>query len=196
MKKTAALLLIAALLGGCGMYRRRMANRPPFKRLSPPIAYEMIRDNPDMLILDLRPPQEFNGATGHIRRAKNIPVDRLPFRLLEVAPFQEDTVLVYCGAGDCGERGIAVLQASGFENAILMDGGIDRWIDEGFKTVLPQSVANPPARPGDAEGPVRPVRPGENDPKLEVPVGTPPPRVLPRRDKSATNSPSNQGDSL
>ena len=35
--------------------------------------------------------------------------------------------------------------ASGFENVILMDGGIEEWIREGFKTVLP---ATSPAGPG------------------------------------------------
>jgi rhodanese-related sulfurtransferase len=31
---------------------------------------------------------------------------------------------------------MAVLVASGFEDAVLIDGGIDRWIRDGFKTVL------------------------------------------------------------
>jgi rhodanese-related sulfurtransferase len=194
MKKIAALLAVVVLLGGCAYFRRRAANRPPFKKLSPPIAYEMIRDNPDMLILDLRPAAEFNGETGHIRRAKNIPVDRLPFRLLEIVPFREDTVIVYCGSPDCGERGMAVLKASGFENAILMEGGIDRWIQEGFKTVLPQSVANPSSAPGK-NGPLRPVRPGETDPKLEVPVAPPPPGLAAPR-QIGYNLPIHSGRAL
>jgi rhodanese-related sulfurtransferase len=169
------LVLAVGLLGGCGFLRRRAANRPPFKKLSPPIAFEMMRDNPEMLVLDLRPPQEYNGETGHIRRARNIPVERLPYRLLEISSFRDDTFLVYCRADDCGEKGMAVLLASGFENAVLMEGGIDSWIRRGFKTVLPTSGvgAGPaPKPPADGRGAVMPVRPGK--PQMETNVESPP----------------------
>ncbi|RPH55091.1 hypothetical protein EHM82_05955, partial [bacterium] len=58
------LLLALALTSGCAAFRAR---QPEYRRLSPPVAYEMMRDNPDMLILDLRAPREFNGNTGHLR---------------------------------------------------------------------------------------------------------------------------------
>jgi rhodanese-related sulfurtransferase len=185
----ALLLLALPLFAGCVHYRRP-EQRPPFKKLSPPIAYEMMRDSPEMLILDLRPPQEYNGETGHLRRAANIPLERLAYRLLEISPFREDTVLVYCRADDCGEKGMAVLIASGFENAVLMDGGIDAWIREGFKTVLPSETVDRARQPADGKGPVMPRRPGESEvaPKKEVPVEPPPPGAgLPRRDNSAKN---------
>jgi len=167
------LLLLPLLLGGCTLFRRKRP-REPYKKLSPPIAYEMMRDNPEMLVIDLRPPQEYNGETGHVRRARNIPVDRLPFRLLEISAFREDTVLLYCRRrDDCGEKGIGVLLASGFENVVLMDGGIDEWIREGFKTVLPTTVAGPVERPEDGKGPVMPMKPGE--PPKEITVEPPPP---------------------
>lgn len=163
------LALVLPLLGGCGLLRRRAANRPPYKKLSPAIAYEMMRDNPEMLVLDLRPLQEYNGETGHLRRAKNIPLARLPYRLLEISSFRDDTFLVYCRADDCGEQGMAVLLASGFENGVLMDGGIDDWIRGGFKTVLPATAASSAPKPAeDGKGAVMPTRPGK--PQLEVPV--------------------------
>ncbi len=42
---------------------------------------------------------------------------------------------------------MAILVSSGFENAILVEGGIDGWIREGFRTVLPQDT--PPAAPAE-----------------------------------------------
>ncbi|HEX9944462.1 MAG TPA: rhodanese-like domain-containing protein [Thermoanaerobaculia bacterium] len=172
LRWAAPLLILALLLGGCAHFRRS-GKRPPYRKLSPPVAFEMVRDNPEMLILDLRPPQEYNGETGHLRRARNIPLARLPFRLLEISPFRDDTLLVYCDSGDCGEKGMAILQASGFENAVLMDGGIDAWIREGFKTVLPTTAMGKAGQPADGKGPVMPARPGE--PQKETPVEPPPP---------------------
>ncbi len=169
------LALVLLLLTGCAL-RQGSKQRPPFKKLSPSIAYEMMRDNPEMLVLDLRPPQEYNGDTGHIRRAQNIPLDRLPHRLLEISAFREETLLVYCRADDCGEKGVAILIASGFGDAVLMEGGIDGWIKGGFKTVLPGEAASRAHVPADGKGPVRPRRPGELEvaPQRDVPVEPPP----------------------
>ena len=175
------LLFLALFLGGCAFFRGK---RPaPYKKLSPPIAYEMMRDNPELLVVDLRPPQEYNGATGHVSRAHNIPLERLPFRLLEISTFRENTVLVYCRNDGCGERGVDILLSSGFENVVLMEGGIDKWIEDGFKTVLPASIAGQPAPPPDGKGPVMPSRPGKpsNEVTVEPPpvLPTPPPPSLP-----------------
>ena len=143
-RKAFALLLLGlvssfVLLSGCRAFRNR--ERPPFRKVSPPIAFEILRDSPDVLILDLRTRAEFLGDTGHIYRARNIPLERLPDRMLEIAPFRDDTFLVYCREGDsCGEEGMAILVSSGFENAILIEDGIDGWIRFGFRTVLPASA--------------------------------------------------------
>jgi len=159
MRKAFALLLLSlvlslVLLPGCRAFRNR--ERPPFRKVAPSVAFEILRDSPDVLILDLRTRKEFLGDTGHIYRARNIPLERLPDRMLEIAPFRDDTFLVYCREGDsCGEEGMAILVSSGFENAILIDGGIDGWIRYGFRTVLPATseetdggagVSLPPAR--------------------------------------------------
>jgi rhodanese-related sulfurtransferase len=169
------LLVVVLLLPGCSYLRRRQAERPPYRKLSPPVAYELIRDNPGMLVLDLRPPQEFDGPTGHVRGATNIPLDRLPYRLLEIASYRQETFLVYCRAGDCGAQGMAILLSSGFENVILMDGGIDAWIRAGFKTVLPANIAGQV----NQQSPLMPLKPGEKPrpvPEIEVPeVPLPPP---------------------
>jgi rhodanese-related sulfurtransferase len=164
------LLLLA--LPGCRSIRQRVeqrmashaAHRPPYTKVSAPIAYEILRDSPDILILDLRSPQEFNGNTGHLFRADNIPLNRLPYRLLELSALREDTFLVYCDTQACAEEGMAVLTSSGFENAVLMDGGIDSWIEKGFRTVLPSDAAGHAAeRAAVAKGG-----------GLQPPPGTPP----------------------
>jgi len=163
------------LLADCALPRRRQG--PPFKKLSPPIGYEMMRDSPEMLVLDLRSAEEYNGATGHIRRAQNIPLDRLPLHLPEIAAFRDETVLIYCRADDCGEKGMAILLTSGFENAVLLDGGIDAWIRGGFKTVLPETDAARAQQPADGRGPLRPARPGEIGVAAERDVPAVPPPI-------------------
>jgi rhodanese-related sulfurtransferase len=150
-----------------GWYQRFQASRPPYRIVLPGVAYEVIRDNPGILILDLRSPQEFYGAIGHLRNAVNIPLARLPYRLIEISSFRGETFIVYCDTQACGEAGMAVLLSSGFDNGILIDGGIDAWVRLGFKTFLPATLA----------GRVKPERvPGlAPDKPKELPVAPPPP---------------------
>lgn len=174
-----ALLLLLPLLWGCSLFHRKPGPRPLYKKLKPSVAYEMMRDSPQMLVIDLRSAQKFDGPTGHVREAKSIPVSRLPYRLLEILPFREDTVFIYCDTDECIEQGAKLLAASGFESIVSMAGGINGWIRDGFKTVLPARLAE---KRGEAEErPVMPEKPGEkkNDPNREVPVKPPEPPPAP-----------------
>jgi rhodanese-related sulfurtransferase len=171
-------VLVVLLFAGCSYFHRSRGKVDPYRKLSPAVAYELIRDNPEMLVLDLRKPEEYNGETGHLQRARNIPVDRLPYRLLEISAYREETFLVYCRADPCGAEGVAGLRSSGFENVMLMDGGIEAWIRAGFKTVLPQGVAG-----RVNQGPLMPLKPGEKPRPVPEPPEVPqppPPRLSPR----------------
>ncbi|HKH44918.1 MAG TPA: rhodanese-like domain-containing protein [Thermoanaerobaculia bacterium] len=178
-----ALLLAAALATqGCAMLRHRAEERPPYRKVTPPIAYEMIRDTPGILVLDLRPATAFHGDTGHIYRAFNIPEDRLPYRLLELSSFREETFLVYCDTQTCAENGMAILISSGFESAVLIDGGIDSWIAKGFRTVLPAELAGKRSQaevlaPDAPDTP--PVRSAAQPPALQQSTGATRPAICP-----------------
>lgn len=108
---------------------------PSFSKVRPPVAFEMLRDNPRMPVLDLRTPYEFAGPVGHVRRALNVPLEELKVRLKELSSLKDRTFLVYCGHDDCGQRGLEILLEAGFDEAILMEGGIDHWVLAGFGTV-------------------------------------------------------------
>jgi rhodanese-related sulfurtransferase len=156
-----ALALLAAAaaavpLAGCRSLRHPFRRAPgqPFRRVIPAVAYEIQRDSPGILILDLRPPEEFQGDTGHLPRARNIPLDELPYRLIEISGFREETLLVYCRDTPCGEEGMRVFVASGFDDAILIDGGIDAWIRAGYRTVLTVQGTQSTTAPASPKPPV------------------------------------------
>jgi len=154
LPRRALLLLLLALLAlpfaaGCksmvGRYQRwqakREANRPPFHAVIPAVADAIMRDAATVLVLDLRSAREFNSDTGHLYHAINIPLDRLPYRLIEIRSYRDQTFLVYCRDTSCGTAGMSVLTSSGFEDAILVRGGIERWIHDGFRTYLPATAS-------------------------------------------------------
>jgi rhodanese-related sulfurtransferase len=133
------LLLVPLVAGGC----RSLGNGAgedlekvvAFSRVRPPVAFEMLRDNPGMPIVDLRSRYEYTGPIGHIRRARNVPLEEIPENLAGLSPLKGRTFLVYCGHDECGAEGLRALVAAGFKEVILMDGGIDAWVLDGFGTV-------------------------------------------------------------
>jgi len=110
-------------------------HKPMLRQVNPPVAFEMLRDSPTLFVLDLRSAGEFTGPKGHIHGAKNIPLDQLSRRLNELSGYRGQTFLVYCDARDCGLEGMHILVKSGFDSAILIVGGIDGWIADGYGTV-------------------------------------------------------------
>lgn len=101
----------------------------------PQVANEMILDNPQIVIIDFRPTDEYRGNVGHLAGALSVPLDSIEQRLSELVPYTNTTVLVYGGTVDEAQRGARLLVVAGFRNVVLINGGIDRWIELGYKTV-------------------------------------------------------------
>lgn len=189
-----SLLAVATVLAAGCRSTQSDPERPGF-RVRPGVAFEMAIDAPDMPVLDLRRPDEFDGPLGHLPRAWNVPLEELPRRLAEIRWLRGVTFLVYCrGYGweapaltetaeptvqsaegfhlgtaegsdpgsdteprmkletptpedpeaetvepteldPCGEDAIRFLLSQGFEDAVLLEGGIAAWLDDGYATV-------------------------------------------------------------
>ena len=187
-------VFVAALLSGCASKGKgKGEEREIFRRVRPPVAFEMLRDNRDMPLFDLRTEEEFSGPLGHLVGARNLPLRRLTTGIQGFENLKQTTFLIYCRgplaetrrAGDvaeraregdddperdsaveeaveeamgngppppaaggksslpnevhpsesCAERALAILLDAGFENVMVMDGGIEAWVEMGFGTV-------------------------------------------------------------
>lgn len=81
--------------------------------------------NADMLILDVRKPEEYAicNLGGHL-----IPIDELPTRLDELNP--EQMIIVHCHAGGRSRRATQYLIDQGFQKVFNLRGGITAWANE------------------------------------------------------------------
>jgi rhodanese-related sulfurtransferase len=86
--------------------------------------------DPDLLILDVRTPQEF--GEGHIKNARLIPVAELGGRIAEIAAWKEKPVLVYCRSGGRSASAAQMLVGAGFKKINNLAGGIGAWSVAGF----------------------------------------------------------------
>ena len=102
---------------------------------------EMIEDHTDVLIVDVREPQEF--AQGHIPGALNVPRGTLEgaadqgykHRVQTLCDAQARDVVLYCATGGRSAMAAKTLQEMGFARAASLAGGIEMWAAEGLPVV-------------------------------------------------------------
>jgi rhodanese-related sulfurtransferase len=97
----------------------------PFE-VTPRQAREMLsRASEPPLLLDCRRPDEH--AAARIAGALLVPMDQIAQRLGELDEHAERDVIVHCHHGVRSLQVVAFLRKHGFERAVSMAGGIDRW---------------------------------------------------------------------
>jgi rhodanese-related sulfurtransferase len=82
------------------------------------------------VIVDVRDAAEF--ATGHIRDAKNIPLNDLQQRIGELDKSKSKNVIVMCQSGVRSAKAAGQLKKAGFEKAVSLNGGLAAWLAQGL----------------------------------------------------------------
>ena len=109
-----------------------IGQQPVYKTISVSEARALMQSTPDLLIVDVRTPQEY--AQGHLNGAINIPLSDLPLRISGLDPNR--TILVYCQTGVRSAEASSFLVSSGFTRVYNLEGGITAWINSGYPTVI------------------------------------------------------------
>ena len=92
-----------------------------------PLEMEQVTMGTPMVIIDLRPPDAFNGPKGHLRGALNIPLEQLPRRIGEVARDKRQLVVLVDGSDQLSHRAAPVLKAAGYLWVRVLRGGMRGW---------------------------------------------------------------------
>lgn len=92
-------------------------------------------DSGQVVVLDVRNPDEWYGETGHIEGAILIPIDALPMNLDKLAPHKDKEVVCFCAVGQRSQVAAQILQMNGFKKLSNVVGGMFDWFDAGYPTV-------------------------------------------------------------
>jgi rhodanese-related sulfurtransferase len=106
-----------------------------YAEVAPTVANEMIIDSNQIVVIDVRTPEAFNGPQGHIAGALNAPFETIESQLPELLPYTNQTVLVYGDTSTDGAVAAKLLTVAGFRNVVHIGGGIQRWVERGYPTV-------------------------------------------------------------
>ena len=99
---------------------------------SPAQAQEFITAHPDVVVLDVRTPDEFRA--GHIKKATNINLYDSHFTKQLATLDRSKTYVVHCAAGLSNGRSrkaVALMDSLGFRQVRHMNGGFNAWQQAG-----------------------------------------------------------------
>jgi rhodanese-related sulfurtransferase len=82
------------------------------------------------VVLDVREPSQF--AVGHVRDARNIPLNELPKRISELDKFKSKSVIVTCQSGMQSAKAALQLRKAGFNEVVSLNGGLTAWQAQGL----------------------------------------------------------------
>lgn len=88
-------------------------------------AHELIKNNEDIIILDVRTAEEFK--SGHIPNAINISYSILPVRVHELEKYKDKMVLVHCQSGGRSVSAVSTLEKNQFTKIYHMSRGFGAW---------------------------------------------------------------------
>lgn len=94
------------------------------KRINDEELKNMIKNNKKLLILDVRSVGEFR--SGHIPKAKNIPVQEISSKVNTLDLYKDDEVVVYCASGGRSSSAANILAKNGF-NKVYDLGGMSNY---------------------------------------------------------------------
>lgn len=109
-----------------------------FSEVAPTVAAEMMYDSSQVVVLDIRPAESYRGPDGHIAGSLNAPFETIERQLPELLPYQNQTVLVYGQTSTDGAVAAKLLTVAGFRNVVHIAGGLQAWIERGYRTVNSQ----------------------------------------------------------
>lgn len=106
------------------------------KELEAPQLAEMLEQNSEVQIVDIRQPAEV--ASGTVPGAETIPMHTIPLRIQDIK--QDKPVVLVCRSGARSAQACMFLAQQGYENIFNLRGGMMGWAGSGLQVGAPQAV--------------------------------------------------------
>jgi rhodanese-related sulfurtransferase len=91
-------------------------------------AFALLKQRPDIYLLDVRTPEEYRQF--RLANARLIPIDQVTRRLTELP--RDRPILVYCAVGSRSAQVFNFLARRGYAEVYNLDGGIYAWAQRGY----------------------------------------------------------------
>jgi uncharacterized membrane protein YdjX (TVP38/TMEM64 family) len=96
----------------------------------------------DLLVLDVRTPEDFVGDQGHLADAVNIPLEHLPDQIEALGSDLERPIALICRTDRRSAKAAALLAGRGFAQVQVIQGGMTAWRAHGWPVELAHAQAH------------------------------------------------------
>jgi rhodanese-related sulfurtransferase len=96
------------------------------------VANEMIRDNPGILLLDVREDRDYTADLPHLRKAREIPLPDLPRRYRELAAWKKESIVIFSRDGTDAASACEFLSRQEFPYVSYVAVGMSAWMQGGY----------------------------------------------------------------
>jgi rhodanese-related sulfurtransferase len=84
-----------------------------------------MKENPDLIILDVRTEPELTGYLGHLEGIVHIPVQELGQRVNELNKYKDKDIAVICRTGNRSDAATKFLRQQGFDAKNVLGGMVE-----------------------------------------------------------------------
>ena len=119
--------LLALALAAALMFLPRLARRFKAGLMITPQMLLALQSEGDIAVVDVRDAKDFEGETGHVPGARNIPLPELPGRIDELDPWRNDGVVLICRSEVRSLQAARLLAGHGFGELRIVGGGMQAW---------------------------------------------------------------------
>jgi len=96
------------------------------------VAHEMMRDNPGVLLLDVRGEEDYPATLPRLPRAREIPLVDLPRRYRELTAWKKEPILIFSRDGTDAASACEFLARQDFPYVSHVAGGVEAWVRGGY----------------------------------------------------------------
>ena len=88
---------------------------------------DKIASDPDILLVDVREPEELRGPLGSIPNSKNIPLMKFMRNMSQLTDDKTQPFYIICRSGGRASTMAKVLKQAGYVHPIVLEGGMIAW---------------------------------------------------------------------
>lgn len=140
MKSLIQIISVAAVVifaSGCGGQPEVQPSEAPegsvFRNVTAMEAKQLIEENSNLVVLDVRTPEEFQN--GHIKGARNINFHGPRFNEQLNALEKDQAYLLHCQSGGRSSTTVDEMKSMDFMQVYHLQGGLSSWEEAGYETV-------------------------------------------------------------
>ena len=113
---------------------------PDFAGVQDVVAEEVAKKKSDVVLIDVRQPEEFTGELNHIPGATLVPLGSLPEKINELP--KDKTIVFVCRSGGRSAKAAALAQSNGYNSVFNLKGGMLRWNELGLPINTAETESN------------------------------------------------------